>query len=359
MVKHESKPTVYNSVFERVFVMKKTKLTDGREKENEALKEIFNKKKRELGLTQAILAEKLDVSQGAVNMYLNGINPLNTPIASRFAELLNVPVSDFSPRLAAEIERMAQTIASTTMQVSHSTLKDRLIYAREQKGISQEQLGKAINKSQSAIAALETERNQGSTNIAKIAEVLGVSPMWLETGQGEMYPITTASPNPANFAPRINELHDIHRPMLWSSNTPLPEDDYVFAPFLKETELRGGDGSFEIPDYNGFRLPFGKSTLHRKGIMPDNVICCTLTGDSMEPRIPEYATIAVDKGIERIRDGKIYAFQHDDLFRVKYLYRLPGNKVRIRSDNENYEDEIVSGEEIRVIGRVFWWSVLD
>ena len=48
MVKHESKPTVYNSVFERVFVMKKTKLTDGREKENEALKEIFNKKKKEL-----------------------------------------------------------------------------------------------------------------------------------------------------------------------------------------------------------------------------------------------------------------------------------------------------------------------
>jgi len=255
--------------------MKKTKLTDGREKENEALKEIFNNKKKELGLTQAILAEKLDVSQGAVNMYLNSINPLNTQIASRFAELLNVQVSDFSPRLAAEIERMAKNVT------------------------------------------------------------------------------------PASTAPRINEITDIHRPMLWSNNTPLPEDDYVFAPFLKETELRGGSGSFEIPDYNGFRLPFGKATLHRKGIMPDNVICCTLTGDSMEPRIPEYATIAIDKGIERIRDGKIYAFQHDDLFRVKYLDRLPGNKVRIRSDNENYEDEIVDGEEIRVIGRVFWWSVLD
>lgn len=275
MVKHESKPTVYNSVFERVFVMKKTKLTDGREKENEALKEIFNNKKKELGLTQAILAEKLDVSQGAVNMYLNSINPLNTQIASRFAELLNVQVSDFSPRLAAEIERMAKNVT------------------------------------------------------------------------------------PASTAPRINEITDIHRPMLWSNNTPLPKDDYVFAPFLKETELRGGDGSFEIPDYNGFRLPFGKATLHRKGIMPDNVICCTLTGDSMEPRIPEYATIAVDKGIENIRDGKIYAFQHGELFRVKYLSRLPGNKVRIRSENENYEDEIVDGEDIRIIGRVFWWSVLD
>ena len=337
--------------------MKKTKLTDGREKENEALKEIFNRKKKELGLTQAVLAEKLNVSQGAVNMYLNSINPLNAQIASRFAELLNVQVSDFSPRLAAEIERMAQTIMSAS--TDSTTLKERLIYAREQKGISQEQLSKAIVVSQSAIAALETGRNQGTTHIAKIADVLGVSPMWLETGQGEMYPITTASPNPANFAPRINELHDIHRPMLWSRNTPLPEDHYVFAPFLKETELRGGDGSFEIPDYNGFRLPFGKATLHRKGIMPDNVICCTLTGDSMEPRIPEYATIAVDKGIENIRDGKIYAFQHGELFRVKYLSRLPGNKVRIRSENENYEDEIVDGEDIRIIGRVFWWSVLD
>ena len=188
--------------------MKKTKLTDGREKENEALKEIFNKKKKELGLTQAILAEKLDVSQGAVNMYLNSINPLNTPIASRFAELLNVPVSDFSPRLAAEIERMAQTIASTTMQVSHSTLKDRLIYAREQKGISQEQLGKAINKSQSAIAALETGRNQGSTNIAKIAEILGVSAIWLETGQGEMYSNT---PIPFDNNVNLSLKHILHR----------------------------------------------------------------------------------------------------------------------------------------------------
>lgn len=159
---------------------------------------------------------------------------------------------------------------------------------------------------------------------------------------------------------RIHKIADIHRPVLWSSNTPLPEDDYVFTPFLKESEFTGGEGSFEIPDYNGFRLPFGKSTLYRKGIQPDKVFCCTLNGNSMEPRIAEDATIAVDTGIETIRDGKIYAFQHDDLFRVKYLYRLPGGKIRIHSANEEeYTDEIVNGEEIRLIGRVFWWSVLD
>lgn len=228
---------------------------------------------------------------------------------------------------------------------------ERLYEAAAEKEVAgQSALARALGQTPQVVKNWEA-RGISKNGMLLAQKKLGVSAIWLETGQGEMYPQSTA--------PRINEITDIHRPMLWSSNTPLPEDDYVFAPFLKETELRGGDGSFEIPDYNGFRLPFGKSTLYRKGIMPDKVFCCTLTGNSMEPRIAEYATIAVDTGIENIRDGKIYAFQHDDLFRVKYLDRLPGNKVRIRSENEDYEDEIVSGEEIRIIGRVFWWSVLD
>lgn len=89
------------------------------------------------------------------------------------------------------------------------TLKERLVYAREQKKMSQTALGKAIGKSQSAIAALETGRNQGTTHIAKIADVLGVLPMWLETGQGEMYPtaITNVFDNNVNLVLK----HILHR----------------------------------------------------------------------------------------------------------------------------------------------------
>ena len=162
-----------------------------------------------------------------------------------------------------------------------------------------------------------------------------------------------------NQLPKDNEITDIHRPLLWSSNDPLPEDDYTFAPYMKEQAFCGGAGSFEIPDYNGFRLPFGRATLRRKSINPDNVFCCTLTGDSMEERIAEDAAIAVDAGEKTIRDGKIYAFRHGDLFRVKYLSRLPGGRVKIKSHNPAYEDEEAGLEDIEVIGRVFWWSVLD
>lgn len=226
--------------------------------------------------------------------------------------------------------------------------KDRLRKARIEKNLSQVDLGRLTGASQSKIAALESGRNKKPTNIIELSEILGVSAYWLETGKGEMHP-----------SPAQDEIKDIHRPMLWSSNDPLPEDDYTFAPYMKEQAFCGGAGSFEIPDYNGFRLPFGKATLRRKSISPDNVFCCTLTGDSMEERIAEDAAIAVDAGEKTIRDGKIYAFRHGDLFRVKYLSRLPGGRVKIKSHNPAYDDEEAGLEDIEVIGRVFWWSVLD
>ena len=226
--------------------------------------------------------------------------------------------------------------------------KDRLRKARIEKNISQVELGRLTGESQSKIAALESGRNKKPTNTVQLAEILGVSAYWLETGKGEMHP-----------SPAQNEIKDIHRPMLWSSTDPLPEDDYTFAPYMKEQAFCGSAGSFEIPDYNGFRLPFGRATLRRKSISPDNVFCCTLTGDSMEEKIAEDAAIAVDAGEKTIRDGKIYAFRHGDLFRVKYLSRLPGGRVKIKSHNPAYDDEEAGLEDIEVIGRVFWWNVLD
>lgn len=125
--------------------------------------------------------------------------------------------------------RDIQPYSLERLDIYMDTLQERLIHARKQKQMSQAQLGKAIGKSQSAIAALETGRNKASTDIAKIANALGVSAIWLETGQGEM--------RETYQLPTKGDVSDIHEPMLWSSNTPLPEDEYSFVPYLKEVKF--------------------------------------------------------------------------------------------------------------------------
>jgi SOS-response transcriptional repressor LexA len=89
--------------------MKKRTLSDVERAECAKLKAIYRAKAKALGLTQLKLADEFDMSQTAVSMYLNGINPLNLAIAARFSSILGVPVSEFSPRLASQIQRLAAT----------------------------------------------------------------------------------------------------------------------------------------------------------------------------------------------------------------------------------------------------------
>lgn len=146
----------------------------------------------------------------------------------------------------------------------------------------------------------------------------------------------------------------------WDSLTPLEEDD-IEVPFYKEIHLSAGNGfSDDIADYNGYKLRFSKSTLRRHGINPADVVCVSADGNSMEPVFPDGATLGINTADKTIKDGKIYAINHGGLLRTKILQKLPDNKVRIKSYNTaEFDDEEADLSEISVIGRVFWWSVLD
>ncbi|MCY1440755.1 HTH-type transcriptional regulator PrtR [compost metagenome] len=76
------------------------------------------------------------------------------------------------------------------------------------------------------------------------------------------------------------------------------------------------------------------------------------------------STIGIDQSTQNVIDGEIYAVDHDGMLRVKFLYRLPGVGLRLRSYNrEEYPDEEYSPAEIeaqnmKIIGWVFWWSTV-
>lgn len=149
----------------------------------------------------------------------------------------------------------------------------------------------------------------------------------------------------------------------WDSNTPLDEDE-VELPLFREVELAAGAGQTQVIENHGAKLRFAKSTLSRAGVVEENAACAFVRGNSMEPVMPDGTCVGVNTGDTAVRDGEIYAIDHDGMLRVKYLHRRPGGGIKIVSQNsrehatEEYTVDQVAENNIRVIGRVFWWSVL-
>lgn len=160
----------------------------------------------------------------------------------------------------------------------------------------------------------------------------------------------------------VTEHAAIYPIEVWDDDTPLGPDE-VELPFFKEVELSAGKGSEVMLETSGRKLRFGRRSLQRKGVEPSSAACAAVTGNSMEPVLPDGSTVGIDTGRKQVQDGKMYAIDHAGQLRVKLLYRLPGGGLRVRSYNdaehpdERYEGEYVA-EHIRVIGQVFWYSVL-
>lgn len=233
--------------------------------------------------------------------------------------------------------------------MEQSNFNERVKLAFKMSGLSQHQLAEKVGISQPAIQKILSGRSNSSRKLVEIANALDVDLFWLTTGSGEM-----KKGNINSNAKILGTIDD------WDSNTPL-DDDEVEVPFYKDIRLSAGNGfADDIEDYNGYKLRLSKSTMKRYGIDKNCTVCVVVDGDSMEPVFRDGATVAINLADRHIRDGKIYAINHDGLLRIKILEKLPGNQIKIKSYNSGYDDEIVLQDEITILGRVWWQSsILD
>lgn len=225
-------------------------------------------------------------------------------------------------------------------------IADRLDVLMKAKGLTQYRLGELSGVPQPTIQRIlsrETKSPKTST-IEALAAALGVSGGKLLAGDQD---------NAGGVA--LGQLSP------WDDSTPLGEDE-VAIPFFKEVELAAGHGLAPAVELNHRKLRFSRSTLDACGVDEANAACATVRGNSMERLICDGSTIGIDRGRTEIRDGEIYAIDQEGMLRVKYLYRLPGGGLRLRSENSTeYPDELLSFEQcksIRVLGWVFWWSTV-
>jgi phage repressor protein C with HTH and peptisase S24 domain len=139
----------------------------------------------------------------------------------------------------------------------------------------------------------------------------------------------------------------------------------VELPFYKETATAPGSNKTHVVEDPGQSIRLPRSHLDSLEIKHTDAICARMIGNSMGERIEDGSFVGIDRGLKDIIDGEIYAIEHDGMLRIKYLHRVPGNAIRMRSHNRiEYPDEIfraaqIEEQNIRVLGWVFWWSTLN
>lgn len=241
-------------------------------------------------------------------------------------------------------------------------LKDRLKRSRKNAGLTQVELAERAGIKQASVSEIERGLTRTSGHLIKLAQICGVDPVWLSDGTGS--PEGERSPQAEKTTSTIESNAVLLGPIdVWDDDTPL-DDDEVYVPFLKEVELSAGTGITSVQQSPKQKLRFGKITLRRQGVQPSEAVCVTVSGNSMEPVLPDGSTVGVDRGTTSITDGKMYAIDHGGQLRVKTLYRLPGGGIRMRSFNrdehpdEEYTVQDMLQKEIAVLGRVFWSSAL-
>lgn len=236
------------------------------------------------------------------------------------------------------------------------TLADRLRYAMDELNLSQPDVAKLANCSQTTIFKILAGKTTESRKTGAIARGLQISLAWLENGDmpAEVTPIkakrSTTKVELAPIAP-------------WDSNTPLDEDE-VEIPLFKTVEISAGNGRTAVQAEYGRVLRFSLATLRQCGVEAANAMCATITGKSQEPLILHGATVGIDRGMTRVIPDHLFAVEQDGALRIKFVERIEGGGLRLISYNraeypdESYTFDQFIDQQMKILGRVFWWSTI-
>ncbi|MEB0044477.1 MULTISPECIES: helix-turn-helix transcriptional regulator [unclassified Pseudomonas] len=189
----------------------------------------------------------------------------------------------------------------------------------------------------------------------EVARILSVSSDWLKTGEG---------PKDSTLLRVFDESGNTFDAQAIRGVYTVIEAIDVELSYYKEVARPHTDKTHVVEDSEqSIRLP--RSHLDSLEINPRDAICTRMIGNSMAEKIEDGSTLAIDRGLTQVIDGEIYAIEHDGMLRIKYLHRMPGNALRLRShNNAEYPDEIFSAklieeQNIKILGWVFWWSTLN
>jgi phage repressor protein C with HTH and peptisase S24 domain len=170
---------------------------------------------------------------------------------------------------------------------------------------------------------------------------------WLDQPIAESDADTRPSLGPAITTPQ--------RPVVVvESDDDIQHEVFAIPRYRVKASAGSGEPVFEIdtegtPNYcrSGWAL--------KNGFKPDSLFSIVAAGDSMEPTIPDGASLIVHRQQE-IVNGKVHVICRGDECYVKRLFKQMDGSVLVRSDNQTvYKDALVQPDDpdvLHVVGLV-------
>jgi phage repressor protein C with HTH and peptisase S24 domain len=132
-------------------------------------------------------------------------------------------------------------------------------------------------------------------------------------------------------------------------------DNIVMVPRYNVFASAGKGASVLNEEPSGY-MAFQRDWLERMHLTAEGLFVIGVVGDSMEGSLHDGDSILVDRNITDVQSGAAYVFRQDNELLVKYLQRMPGNLLRVSSENKNYPSYDIDmnqyAESVQIIGRV-------
>lgn len=214
---------------------------------------------------------------------------------------------------------------------------------REELDLSKAELARRVGVTRATVSMWESGQIESlkDDNLLQLADLLNVSPRWLNSGRGPKRAPQGGTPS-----------YQVREPDAPAS--------YTFVARVQGAMLSAGAGRVtweheEIDSSHAFRRDWMK----RKGLSVRDCRIVGVQGDSMAPYLQNGDVVLVNMGDRAIKSGEVYAIAVDDELRVKRLVKRADGGLEVRSDNPSpqYPLEVIDAEKIdrlNVIGRVVW-----
>ena len=229
------------------------------------------------------------------------------------------------------------------------TLQERLRTFRTQISLSIEKMANELTENGysitfKTISGYENAFRQPSVQfLTGLTKVYDANPNWLLTGNGEMF---------------------LNKEKEYSIPQNLNFEDITFIPHV-DLKVSAGYGSISdeinmTKDYMAFLKEWIFKNVH---VSAESLVLFTVNGDSMDSptsQIKDGGLVLVDKSITEFKNDGVYVIALDDALYVKRLQILPGRRLKVKSDNLNYDPFEVSldTDNFHIVGKVIWAGAL-